>query len=209
MEKIHLWFMVLCSSLIMALHVDDEIIGMGVSSLIVYTDNCPGNEDWKHEFIEYDERKKEMAIQITEWVKRDQANDISVTFTHKFSGTITYNTSSSTSVEVPLELMGAAFKATSKIEAGVSYSYAEERMETYSWIITPDEPGKFFCIGLNFESKKYNVKHYKQKFKLFGQGDYEYQSTSTVYIPIDKYLSKNYKFAVDGEVYESGETYEK
>lgn len=80
-------------------------------------------------------------------------------------------------------------------------SYIEATGEV-EWTISPDEPGNYFCIAVNYKIRNYKVDHKKQKFKLFGQGEYVYQYTSEIDIPTEKYLAKNYRYEIDGDIHE-------
>ena len=67
-------------------------------------------------------------------------------------------------------------------------------MKAFTWTVSPDDSGEYFCIGVNYQSRESEIKHYKQEFKLFGQGPYKYHSTTKVWTPTEKYLAKNYKY---------------
>lgn len=170
----------------------------------VYTNNCPGTEDWKHRFREGKKTYHFFYDELTNWYKKDANNDMIITYSSGTSGNITYTTKKSSDIHVGGELFNAAMlEASSEIETSISYSIGYEESESISYTVSPDEEGDYYCIGLNYEAKKYTVDHYKQKFKFFGQGEYEYKKTSTIYIPTQSYVAKNYKLEGDDTVYES------
>ena len=98
--------------------------------------------------------------------------------------------------------MDGAISESRSLKQSLSYSYTETALKAYTWTVSPDDVGEFFCIGVNYQSRESEIKHYKQEFKLFGQGPYKYYSTTKVWTPTEKYLAKNYRYEIDGEIYE-------
>ncbi len=168
----------------------------------VYTNNCPGIEDWRHDFYKTDIVKTYTAKNITGWVKKDSYNDITLGYTESVTGTIGYSVTNSNTAEVGTKLMDAAVNASKTVSSTLSFDYSNTTMATYTWTINKDEPGTYFSIGVNYKTRQYNIKHYHQKFKWFGQGEYEYKASSSIECPTEKYLAKNYRYEIDGITYE-------
>lgn len=168
----------------------------------VYTNNCPGIEDWRHDFYKTDTVNTHMAKKITDWVKKDTYNDIVLNYSESVTGTIGYSVTSSNTAEVGAQLMDAAVKASKTVSSNISFSYSKTEIAAYTWTINKDEPGNYFCIAVNYKTRRYNIKHYHQKFKWFGQGEYEYKAFSSIDCPTEHYLAKNYRYEIDGVIYE-------
>ena len=171
------------------------------ANFTVYTNNCPGIQDWKHEFTETSS-KTFMGKNLTGWIKKDSSNPITVEYSEAVTGTFTYTQGFETSMNVGAELMGLAIEGTNSLSTEISYSYSKTSMKTYTFTISPNEYGEYFCLAINVYTKGYDVDHYKQKFKWFGQGDYIYNCTSHVGIPKQTYIAKNYRYVIDGSTYE-------
>lgn len=165
----------------------------------VYTNNTPWPKDWKHEVYRTDKTQKYMAARLTEWVNKE-ANDITIQFSEETSGTISYTVSGE--VEVSAATLDGAISASSSLTRSLGYSYTTTATRAFTWTVSPDEIGEYFCIGVNYQMREYEIKHYLQKFKWFGQGDYNYYSTTTVSVPSETYLAKNYRYEIDGDTYE-------
>ena len=171
------------------------------ANFTVYTNNCPGIQDWKHEFISTGSNTY-LGENLTGWIKKDSSNPITIQYTESVTGTFTYSQSVDSSISVGAELMGLAIERTNSLNTSLSYSYSKTQMRSYTWIISPSENGEYFCIAINVHTDGYDVDHYKQKFKLFGQGKYEYQCSSHIEVPDESYMAKNYRYYIDGIIYE-------
>lgn len=190
------------SLFLIILIVNTGLVNASNDNFTVYTNNCPGGEDWKHEFHKKDLSSGKMARQVTGWVKKD-VNEITISFVESVSGSVSYSASFSNSIKVKAKLMDAAIGGTNEISNSILYSYTCSNSNSYTWVISPYEKGNYFCVGVNYKTIRYSVDHYKQKFKLFGQGKYIYKTTSQIEVPTDTYLCKNYRYEIDGVTYEA------
>jgi hypothetical protein len=188
-------------------------LGFGISTLkasaetnngtlieTVYVDNTPWPKDWKHEIYRTDKTKTYMKSNLSGWVKKDSDHDIPIQYTKSVSGTISYTVSGTQTVEA--STLNGALSASSSLNQSLGYSYTTTTMCAFTWTVSPTDEGNYFCIAVNYKTRLYNIKHYLQEFKWFGQGPYNYSSTTTVEIPTASYLSKNYRYEIDGATYE-------
>lgn len=153
-------------------------------------------KDYKHYFFKGD-IKKHMYKNLTGWVNKDY-NPIVL----NYSESVTVEVSFSYTSEISAKVLVKAVELTGSLKTTISKTYSETVVRSYTFTVTQDEPGEYFCIAVNYGEREYKVDHYLQKFKLFGQGEYYYDSTSIIKVPTETYLSKNFKYEIDGQIYE-------
>ena len=117
----------------------------------VYTNNTPWPKDWKHEVYRTDKTQKYMAARLTEWVNKE-ANDITIQFSEETSGTISYTVSGE--VEVSAATLDGAISASSSLTRSLGYSYTTTATRAFTWTVSPDEIGEYFCIGVNYQMRE-------------------------------------------------------
>ena len=167
----------------------------------IYTYNNPGIEDWKHEITtDTSDYKVEMAENITGWVKKDSENDVVLVYSTSVTGTVGYTVETESGLKA--SLFDEVLSLSTNIKTSLSYSYSTTTLKSITYTISPTEEGEFFCIGINYRNIRSDIKHYHQKFKLFGQGEYVYKCSSAIYSPTETYIAKNYKYDIFGEIYE-------
>lgn len=86
------------SLFLIILIMNTGLVNASNDNFTVYTNNCPGGEDWKHEFHKKDLSSGKMARQVTGWVKKD-VNEITISFVESVSGSVSYSASFSNSVD--------------------------------------------------------------------------------------------------------------
>lgn len=143
-----------------------------------------------------------MSNNITGWIKKDSDNIITISWSESVTNTVSYSATSSNSVKVGASLMSAAIDATNYLSKTNTYTWSGTQVKTFTYTIDPTKIGNYFCIAVNYQTRKYLVDHYHQQFRWFSQGDYIYKYTSDIRIPIGQYLAKKFKFELDGNVYE-------
>lgn len=171
----------------------------GTPNETVYTNNTPFPKDYMHKIYYKNETKKYMNKNVTGWIKKDPVNNITITYSNSVSGSISYSIESTTQVTAAIT---AAIQASQGLNQSLTFSYTATEMKSFTWVVSPQESGNYFCIGVNYQAKKSVIDHYHQKFVLFGQGPYQYECSSTVWTPSEKYLAKNYKYDINGTTYE-------
>ena len=166
----------------------------------VYVDNTPWPKDWMHKIYRTNNMNTYMKENASGWIKKDPENKIQVQCSESVTGTISYSISGTSKVDS--STVRGAVSASGSLTQTLSYSYSTTTMRAFTWTVSPTDKGNYFCIAVNYKTRDYNIDHYLQEFKWFGQGPYNYYSTTTVAIPTETYLAKNYRYEIDGDIYE-------
>lgn len=196
-----LLFLAIITVLLFSLFCTNQVAEAATIKQTVYTNNCPGFTDYKHILTTNTNiRQRYMNKNLTGWVGKD-INTMTLTYSRAVSGTASYQTTGSLGVDA--KLISKVLGVSASIEKSRAYSYTASFMSKYKYTVRPDEPGNYFCIAINYDTVQTKIDHYKQEFKWFGQGNYNYESSSTVRTPSEQYIAKNYRYDMFGSIYES------
>ncbi len=164
----------------------------------VYKNNVVGSSDYRYDYTYNIDSDYYMMRNLSGWWAKDNYGSFTLSYSSSTSGTFTNSYTGSLSISGNL---ARSVIGTAKISKTISYSYTSTEMTGYTFTISPETPGNFHAISLNSWAAEHRVKIYKQKFKWFGQGDYEYESSAKFITPKNEFRGRVYKYNPEGTIY--------